>query len=138
MDASTDLTLQERIAKIVADRIVKGELMPGEWLRQDTIAHEFAISHVPVREAFRRLESQGLVLSEPRKGVRVAHLDETSIVEITRMRAALETLALRVAVPLIRDSDIADAATAIERGNHASDIEEWESCNRAFHGALIL
>lgn len=136
VDDTTDLTLQERIAKILADRIIKGVLKPGERLRQDVIAGEFNISHVPVREAFRRLESQGLVHSEPRKGVRVAHLDEASIVEITRMRAALETLALRVAVPLITDEDIADAAAAIERAKGASSIEEWESCNRAFHRAL--
>lgn len=136
VDDTTDLTLQERIAKILADRIIRGVLKPGERLRQDMIAGEFNISHVPVREAFRRLESQGLVHSEPRKGVRVAHLDEASIVEITKMRAALETLALRLAVPHITDEDLSDAAAAIERSKGASSIEEWESCNRAFHGAL--
>lgn len=136
MDVLADMTLQERIARVLADRIIKGVLRPGEWLRQDAVASEFSISHVPVREAFRRLESQGLVISEPRKGVKVVHLDEASIVEITRMRAALETLAMRVAIPLIADNDIADAATAIERAIHASDIEEWESSNRAFHEAV--
>lgn len=136
MDADADLTLQERIAKIIADRIIKGELRPGEWLRQDAIAQEFSISHVPVREAFRRLEFQGLVQSEPRKGVRVADLDEASIVEITSMRAALETLALRLAIPRMKDGDITEAATAIEQAKVATTIETWESCNRAFHWAL--
>lgn len=51
-------------------------------------------------------------------------LDEASIIEITRMRAALDTLAMRGAVPLIADKDIAYAANAIERASHASDIEQ--------------
>ncbi|WP_250475136.1 GntR family transcriptional regulator [Caballeronia sp. GAFFF1] len=136
MRESTSMTLQERIAGRLADRIVKGELQPGEWLRQDAIAAEFTTSHVPVREAFRRLESKGLVQSVPRRGVRVADLDEPSIVEITRMRAALETLAMRVAMPLIQDTDIAAATAAIERANRAVDIEEWERCNREFHEAI--
>lgn len=136
VDYKTEMTLQEKIAKILADRIIKGALKPGERLRQDTIALEFKISHVPVREAFRRLESQGLAFSEPRKGVRVALLDEASLVEITRMRAALEALALRIAIPLVRDIDISDAVAALERANLASNIEEWEDCNRSFHEAL--
>ena len=136
MDAPTDMTLQERIARILAERIIKGVLKPGEWIRQDTIAGEFNISHVPVREAFRRLESQGLVISEPRRGVKVMQLDEASIVEITRMRAVLETLAVRVAVPLIGEDDFAAADAAIARAHQAINIEEWESSNRAFHEAI--
>ncbi|MDR0242651.1 MAG: GntR family transcriptional regulator [Burkholderia sp.] len=136
MNTLTDMTLQDRITRILADRIVKGVLKPGEWLRQDAFASEFNISHVPVREAFRRLESQGLVLSEPRKGVKVVHLDEASIIEITKMRAALETLAMRVAVPLISENDIDNAIAAIEQASHATNIETWESCNRAFHEAV--
>lgn len=81
-------------------------LKPGESLRQDAIAVEFDTSHVPVREAFRYLESRGLVVSVPRKGVKVAGLDEPSILEITRMRAALEMLAMRKAMGPICDSDM--------------------------------
>lgn len=136
MHEATNMTLQERIARILADRIVKGDLKPGQSLRQDAIAVEFDTSHVPVREAFRYLESKGLVVSIPRRGVKVAGLDEPSILEITRMRAALETLAMREAMGHICDSDIAAAEIAIERSDRAGGIEEWESCNRAFHEAI--
>ncbi|MCJ9674875.1 GntR family transcriptional regulator, partial [Neorhizobium sp. SHOUNA12B] len=59
-------TIASRISRVLADRIVRGELAPGARLRQDHIAEEFETSHVPVREAFRRLEAQGLAISEPR------------------------------------------------------------------------
>ncbi|WP_134859552.1 GntR family transcriptional regulator, partial [Brucella abortus] len=53
-------TIVARISRILADRIIAGEIEPGTKLRQDHIAEEFQTSHVPVREAFRRLEAQGL------------------------------------------------------------------------------
>ena len=65
--ASAD-TLAVRISRTLADRIIAGEIEPGTRLRQDHIAEEFGASHVPVREAFRRLESQGLAVSEPPQG----------------------------------------------------------------------
>lgn len=64
-------TRAAQIAQTLAERIVSGQLEPGARLRQDHVAEEFGTSHVPVREAFRRLEAQGLAVSEPRRGVRV-------------------------------------------------------------------
>ena len=69
-----DGTLAGRIARTLADRIVAGTIAPGTRLRQDHVAAEFRASHVPVREAFRRLEAQGLVDNEPRRGARVPPL----------------------------------------------------------------
>ncbi|MET0173034.1 MAG: GntR family transcriptional regulator, partial [Agrobacterium vaccinii] len=60
-----DDTIATKISRTLADRIVRGELAPGARLRQDHVAEEFGASHVPVREAFRRLEAQGLAVSIP-------------------------------------------------------------------------
>ena len=92
-------TIAVRIAKALAERIIAGTIEPGARLRQDHIAEEFETSHVPVREAFRRLEAQGLAISEPRRGVRVASFDLSEVKEVAAMRAALEVLALRHAAP---------------------------------------
>src|ERR1700722_15957739 len=92
-------TVAERIARVIGERIVSGELLPGTPLRQDRIADEFDASHVPAREAFQLLRAQGLVINEPRRGMRVAPLDSGSIQEIVEIRAALETLALKLAAP---------------------------------------
>ena len=64
-------TKAAQIARALADRIISGTLEPGARLRQDHVAEEFGASHVPVREAFRLLEAQGLAKNEPRRGVRV-------------------------------------------------------------------
>src|SRR5438270_404379 len=64
-----DRSIATEIARDLGRRIVTGVIAPGEWLRQDHVAEEFRASHVPVREAFRRLEAQGLVQSEPRRGI---------------------------------------------------------------------
>lgn len=129
-------SLADRIARALAERIVAGALAPGAPVRQDHVAMEFRASHVPVREAFRKLEAQGLLVSRPRHGVRVAPLEPSSVLEITEMRAALECLALRFAIPRLdrRAFDAADAALA---DAEASDqITVWEAANRRFHLAL--
>ena len=87
-------TIAVRIARALAERIIAGTIEPGSRLRQDHVAEDFETSHVPVREAFRRLEAQGLAISEPRRGVRVASFDLSEVKEVAAMRAALEVLAL--------------------------------------------
>src|SRR3954452_12708423 len=84
-----DQSVATRIMAALAERIVSGALAPGARLMQDHIAEEFQASHVPVREAFRTLEAQGLVVSKPRCGVRVSELDAGAVLEVTEMRAAL-------------------------------------------------
>lgn len=131
-----DRSLAGQIARVLASRIVSGELKPGERLRQDQIAQAFRASHVPVREAFRRLDAQGLIVTEPRRGVRVARLDPADVLEVTEMRAALEVLALRHAIPKFQASDLERARKAMESGINQSDVAIWEATNRSFHEAL--
>jgi DNA-binding GntR family transcriptional regulator len=131
-----DRSITSQIARALARRIVSGALAPGAPIRQDRIAEEFQASHVPVREAFRKLEAQGLVVSEPRRGVRVAPLDPAAIMEIAEMRAAMETLALRHALASLTEKDLAVATGALSDGETSSDIAVWEAANRRFHRAL--
>jgi len=132
-----DETVAGRIAATLAARIIAGEAAPGARLRQDDLAAEFGASHVPVREAFRRLEAQGLVERLPRRGVRVPPLDPAAIREVTAMRAALETLALAHALPRMTAADIAGARAALAAGNGSAAIRDWEQANRGFHRALV-
>src|SRR5262245_35723792 len=109
-------SVSDRIARTLADQIVSGALAPGSRLMQDHIAAEFEASHVPVREAFRRLEAQGLVVSKPRCGVRVSTIDPAAVIEVTEMRAALEGLALQKALPRLRAEDMEAARRALVEG----------------------
>ena len=130
-------SLADRIAEAIATRIVRGDLAPDTPIRQDHVAAEFGASHVPVREAFRKLEPRGLVIAAPRRGVRVAPLDAGSVLEVIEMRAALETLALRHAMPNLTATDLESAAAALAEGEASADIAVWEAANRRFHGALM-
>src|SRR5215467_10109019 len=99
ISGDSNATTAGRIAESIGERIISGALQPDAPLRQDHVAREFKSSHVPVREAFRQLEAQHLIVAVPRRGVRVAPLDTKSVKEIAEMRAALEVIALRNAVP---------------------------------------
>ncbi|MES0882680.1 GntR family transcriptional regulator [Roseibium sp. SCP14] len=132
-----DDTVAGRISEALAGRIISGALEPGAKLRQDHIAEEFGASHVPVREAFRRLEAQGLAVSEPRRGVRVAGFSVEEVREVAEMRAALEVLALRNAAPNLTKAILDQAEVASRAGDHAGDVQTWENANRAFHRTIL-
>src|ERR1700685_478981 len=106
-DVGENSTVAARIAEAIAEQIISGSLQPDAPLRQDHVAREFSSSHVPVREAFRQLEAQHLVVSLPRRGVRIAPLDANSVREISEMRAALEVVALRHAAPRLTPAHLA-------------------------------
>lgn len=136
MDLESADSLPARIAAALANQIIRGSLRPGDRVRQDTVASEFKTSHAPVREAFRRLEARGLLVSRERRGTYVPLLDQASIVEITRMRTALEVLALRHAIPNLTQSDITSAKNAIIEAHDCHEISAWEEVNRRFHASL--
>ncbi len=137
MASKPEDTLALRISRVLAERIIAGTLEPGTRLRQDHIAEEFGASHVPVREAFRRLEAQGLAVSEPRRGVRVAAFDISEVREVAEMRAALEVLALRHAAPHLTPSVLEAAEEATRAGDESRDVRSWEDANRRFHRLIL-
>ncbi len=130
-------TLADQIFARLSDRIVTGGLPAGARLRQDEIAAEFGASHVPVREAFRLLEAEGLVQSLPRRGVRVATIDRAQHFETTEMRAVLEGLALTHAFGHYGPGHLAALIAADQACSDAATATDWEEANRTFHRLLI-
>jgi DNA-binding GntR family transcriptional regulator len=124
----------------IADRlraaILAGRLAAGMRVNQDRIAATHGVSHIPVREALRRLEAEGLVTFEPRRGFFVARLDAEDALELGEMRAALEALAIRLAVPRLMEADLETAKSAIEAADRSRDLAAWSACNWRFHRAL--
>lgn len=137
MTDSESTTVAWRIAESIGERIISGAIQPDAPLRQDHVAREFNSSHVPVREAFRQLEAQHLVVAVPRRGVRVAPLDTNSVKEIAEMRAALEVVALRNAAPKFTSTHLARIELALIEGDNAQTIQDFDMANRAFHQALV-
>jgi DNA-binding GntR family transcriptional regulator len=85
--------VQEAVVDRIRDMIVSGELKPGDRLRQDELAETFGVSTMPIREALRQLQAEGLVAFQPRRGAAVAALSVAEYEEIYRIREALEILA---------------------------------------------
>ena len=85
--------LPEQVADRLREAIVRGTLRPGERLREATIARQLGVSTIPVREAFRQLEAEGLLASEPRRGRVVRGLSTQDLEDLFRARVALEGLA---------------------------------------------
>lgn len=137
MRVEKDDTIAARISEALAERIIAGTLEPGSRLGQDHIAEEFSASHVPVREAFRRLEAQGLAVRSPRRGVRVAGFRPEEVREVAEMRAALEAVALRNAAPHLTRAILDQAEEANKVGDRARDVRAWEAANRSFHRIIL-
>lgn len=86
--------VHEAVVDGIRDMILSGQLKPGDWLRQDELAQAFGVSTMPVREALRQLQAEGLVTLHRRRGAAVATLSVSECEEIYRIREALETLAV--------------------------------------------
>src|SRR5215469_10914589 len=98
------------LASAVADKlramIIHGDVQEGEQLRQDEIASWFQVSRIPVREALRQLEAEGLVTIVPHHGAVVSALSPEEIRQLFELRSVLEVAMLRWAVPCLTDSDL--------------------------------
>jgi DNA-binding GntR family transcriptional regulator len=124
----------ELLLEKLRDDIVSGRLAPGEPLRQDEIARSLGVSHVPIRETFLRLESEGLVEIRPRRGAIVADLSAAEIEELNEMRTALECLALRKAIPNITVADLRKAEELLDLID--TQPERWAELNTEFHSIV--
>ena len=98
-------SLGAAVVERLRDKILGGELLEGEQLRQDAIAAEFQISRIPVREALSHLAAEGLVTLVANRGAVVSALSPEEIMELFETRAVLECYMLRCAIPGMRPED---------------------------------
>lgn len=126
----------DQVLKILKDAIVRGVLPVGEVLRQDEIATRFGVSKIPVREALKRLEAEGLVAFTQNRGAVVASLSVEEIEEYMEIRAMLEEKAARLAAPRITDASLNQAERTLQRYVAESNISHWGELNWEFHSTL--
>ena len=125
----------ERIAAGLREDIIAGRFRSGEALRQERLAELYQASRMPVRDALRILEGEGLVTLQRNRGAVVSALDPLEFREIYEMRAALEVLALRLAIPDLTNRQL-DEAEAIQAEAEAGDTRRFGALNKAFHHRL--
>jgi len=125
---------QDAIVEQIRNEILSGRLAPGSPLRQETLAADLGVSHIPIREALLKLEAEGLVSITPRCGATVAALSGEEYEELNDMRVALECCVLRIAIPRMTPRDLEAAEEINDRIERQPS--RYAELNTAFHLAL--
>lgn len=132
--------LKDIAAESLRSMIARGELLPGQWLRQERLAESLGVSFTPIREALKQLEAEGLVEHVPYRGVRVVEFKPEDVLDIYTMRAALEGLAAASAATLLDSSQLDELHLLHERMsdlNGDQHLQEVRELNRRFHQIII-
>ncbi len=124
------------VADVLREAILRGILRAGQQLRQDEIARELGVSHIPVREALRQLEAEGLVRLRPYRGFEVSELSPEEVDELYEIRIPLECQALKLALPRLTDEDLRRAEAVLDAVDAEDDPLLWSQLNTEFHTVL--
>ena len=126
----------EMVASVLREAIITGHLRANEPLPQDEIAAQLRVSHIPVREALRQLESEGLVTYQPNRGATVSALTSEEIREIYEIRVILETAAIRRAATRLTPLQLAAARALLDRAERTQGGAQWGVLDVEFHEAI--
>ena len=133
-------SLTSAVADKLRDQIIRGEIPEGAQLRQDAIATQFQVSRIPVREALRQLDAEGLIAIVPNRGAVVPALSPNDIEELFSIRALLEPEVLKLSIPHLTKDDYSEAdavlrkyVNELRRDDHVS---AWGRLNWQFHSIL--
>jgi DNA-binding GntR family transcriptional regulator len=134
-----DSTKLERGARILRQAILRGELQPGQQLKQQELAAHLGMSSTPVREVLRILEAEGLIERVPYQGVYVADVSPEEAAEITPIRAVLEGFAVQLGVPRLTGQDI-ETLEVLNKGMEVAlgktDFAQVRRLNYDFHTTI--
>jgi DNA-binding GntR family transcriptional regulator len=129
-------TLQTIVTDYLRGEILGGRLGPGERVQHDDLARQLGVSRMPVREALRVLQSEGLIELRPHRGAIVVDLRPEEVGEIFEIRAMLEARAAELAAPRLTDETLAQLRGILEELGRTNDEERWLTLNTRFHTAI--
>jgi DNA-binding GntR family transcriptional regulator len=122
-----------RVADEMRNAILRGVYPPGTRLRQEELAGQYGASRVPVREALRILESDGLVTTVANAGAWIARLSLDECVELYQVRERIEPLLLRYSLPNLDDVAVDRLAELAVQMRDSDDLEQFLALDREFH-----
>jgi DNA-binding GntR family transcriptional regulator len=138
-DGRPAVSKQERVYQAVRERILTGAYGPGYRVVLDALAHEFEISALPVREAIRRLEAEGLVVYRPNVGAQVAPADPGAFDDEMSVLAVLEGYATALAAPQLGEAGLQQLRAINDEMVAAADrldSLEFGRLNQEFHAVI--
>ncbi len=133
----------EHAADAIRESILAGRIPAGARIAELDLARQLSVSRTPIREALSRLAAEGLVELSPNRGARVSSWTPEELREIFEVRLRLEPYAVRQAVPLLSEADLAElgelaqSMLAVGRPGRDQAVAEIVELNRRFHGLLI-
>lgn len=134
------ITLQQRAYDLIKARIMNLELKPGQYITDSEVASEIGISRTPVREGLRRLEHEGLLINQARRGWKVYALSLEDIHDIFDVKEAVEGMLARRAAECSDEQAQSALAQAIEQMQHAvgtNDVEAWLKADVQLHDTIF-
>ncbi|WP_170763136.1 GntR family transcriptional regulator [Ruegeria lacuscaerulensis] len=132
-------SLPDVITNDLRERILSGEMAEGETIRQEALAEDYDVSRMPIREALKRLDAEGLVQLTNNRGASVTSHSLSEIGEIFDLRVLLEVDLFRRSIPRMIETDFVECERlldAMETSYDAYDVGRWGSLNYEYHKAL--
>lgn len=138
---AADQSLSVKIYEVIRERIIEGQMAPGERIRERELAEEFSVSRIPIREAIPRLEAEGFIKTLPRRGAVVTEMTMNDVEELFVVRSSLEVLAAKLAAQACAagastDELLGRLAAAEEAIEHGED-RAIAAANSAFHEEIL-
>ncbi len=134
------VSMVDNVTERLRHDLLSGEIRPGEKIRVAVLEKRFGVSHIPIREAFRRLESEGLIVAAPQRAVVAAGVDLEDLGALYDLRRIIEcTVIERSAAEMSDEQTETVRARLAELEATSSDVDSpgfWEA-HRAFHWALL-
>lgn len=132
-------SLPDVITNDLRERILSGEMAEGETIRQEALAEDYDVSRMPIREALKRLDAEGLVQLTNNRGASVTTHSLSEIAEIFDLRVLLEVDLFRRSIPMMTETDFERCETLLsemEKSYEAYDVGRWGRLNYEYHKAL--
>ncbi len=132
-------SLPDVITNDLRERILSGEMAEGETIRQEALAEDYDVSRMPIREALKRLDAEGLVQLTNNRGASVTSHSLSEIGEIFDLRILLEVDLFQRSIPHMTETDFAECERILddmEKSYDAYDVGRWGSLNYEYHMAL--
>lgn len=139
-DIQNHRPLREIVYEELKLLILTGKISPGMRLMEEELAEDMGVSRTPIREAIRKLEKEGLITIEPRRGAYVSQISTKDMVEILEVRQNMEGLAAELAAQRMTDEDkekLREIAKNYESAVAAGDMAEMIRCDTAFHHIIV-
>jgi DNA-binding GntR family transcriptional regulator len=139
VDGTPEITDFDVVHDALRERILRGDLRPGQEVSQVKLAREMGVSRTPLREAMRMLQREGLVDGQANRSPRVASFSLPDMEELYCARLPVEAVAIRTTVPRLASTDIAALEGEIAQMAHFAELQEyelWEVPHRSFHQGL--